>query len=130
MSVLRWAAGKVLAMRDISVQESELLPIILQPLISSALQAAAGKTQQESQEAGSAAQYSSSSADRTNEIESIRRTAPAVEKLRVRCYIGPDESVRLNFAMRWACMHDQTNATHATCSAGISALAASSFGLG
>lgn len=96
MIITRCIAGKVLAMRDISVQESELLPIILQPLISSALQAAAGKPQPEAQAPSSAAQSSSSSAGRGDRVEAIRKAAPAVEKLRVRnCSDGISDAGRI-----------------------------------
>lgn len=64
-------------MRDISVKESEVLPIILQPLISSAVQAAAGKPSLPS------TAQSSRQADSDKGPEAIRKAAPAVEKLRV-----------------------------------------------
>ncbi|KAK9827820.1 hypothetical protein WJX74_003826 [Apatococcus lobatus] len=81
-AVAEHGAGKVLAMRDISVEESEMLPIILQPLISSALQAAAGKPQQHSSTSSSPSQPSGQ-ADANTRAEAIRKAAPAVEKLRV-----------------------------------------------
>ena len=64
-------------MRDISVKESEVLPIILQPLISSAVQAAAGKPRPLS------TAQPSRQADSDEGAEAIRKAAPAVEKLRV-----------------------------------------------
>lgn len=75
-------AGKILAMRDISVRQSELLPLILQPLTASAVAAASHRPREEQlpAEEGLAASLPQSS---TARAEAIEQAAPAIERLKV-----------------------------------------------
>ena len=76
------SAGKIFAMRDISVQDSELLPVILEPLTSAALQAASGPSARDSSTVRSQAE-SPSPALPVGSAEAIAEAAPALEMLKV-----------------------------------------------
>ncbi len=69
-------------MRDISVRQSELLPLILQPLTASAVAAASQRPREEQlpAEEGLAASLPQSS---TARAEAIEQAAPAIERLKV-----------------------------------------------
>ena len=69
-------------MRDISVQDSELLPVTLEPLTSAALQAASGISDSGSSTPRSQAQ-SPQQVPSAGSAEAIATAAPALEMLKV-----------------------------------------------
>ena len=69
-----------MTMRDISVNESEDLPKVLEPLITDGAQAALGKPPQQ-------APQSNHEAQRKQMLQIVKLTAPGIKKLQVRCHL-------------------------------------------
>ncbi len=88
-------AGKIIAMQDISVQDSELLPVILEPLTSAALHAASGRSDRRNDQG---------SAQKPSSPASSVPGAPALDTLKVIAFIWASFGIGISASSKNLCL--------------------------